>query len=182
MIKQLQLNRVIAIFLFLVFFIHQPVFSQDTLKLTRTRLLLTHKEKDKTKTIKTGKTITYWLKDSKKSHKGKITAIKESSMIVDGQEIAFEDLSKIRITFTGTKIAGGILSGGGIVISGIGAVLFATLVSEGGLAGPLIAVAVGGSVVGIGLVAILVGAPMIFIGKKFDLEEKWDISATNVPQ
>jgi hypothetical protein len=152
-----------------------------------TILVLTHKEKGKKKHIKSGKNIKYWLNGVDKKRKGKIEHITDSVMEIGDTTIAFSDLRQLRAKSTGLKImqaSGIIVLVPGALFSGFGSYLiyyayaFTDPNNDGCSEGimDIMLVTAGVLLAATGVIVLAVGAiPLVFTGKKFDLE-KWDLT------
>ncbi len=121
-----------------------------------------------------GRKIQFRLKDFEGKYKGRITDISSDSIEIDEVWIPVDRIRSIRIKMRGTTIAGSSLTGLGVVTGGLGTWILVATLKEGGLA-PLVGIIIGAPAIGAGALAIAIGAPMVFIGRKFDLEYQWTL-------
>ncbi|MFC2114399.1 hypothetical protein ACFLRI_03525, partial [Bacteroidota bacterium] len=160
---------------------------------TDTILVFTHKSKKKQKFVKNGKKITYWLVGYGNKNKGRLQHITDSTVVINGNEYLFSDFSKIGVKSTGLRIiqtSGKVVLITGTLVTSLGAYFIyysynysnpnTDECNEACQAGCLL---FGGiALTAAGGVCIIVGAiPLLIAGKKFDLEEKWDMHMEVVP-
>lgn len=179
--------KILFICIFVFSIGHSSLFAQDEI-INDTILLLTHAEKGKTKFIKEGKKIKYWLVEGNEKNKGRLERINDSSLVINGIEYQFTDLTKLRSKSTGLKlvqVSGKVVLVSGAIITSLGAyIIYYASVNvdpNNDCCSDAAALFIGGFFAVVGTITIVVGAiPLLISGKKFDLE-KWDMQMQIVP-
>lgn len=129
--------------------------------------------------ISKGKNIKY-LKVSKKVKlnyeadkiSGEIDSISPQSIFINNEEYHIDKIESINIKFQGTQIAGGIIGGGGLVITGFGTYLILDGLQKQDLGGAF-EVVFGVIVDVIGIPILTIGSALLFIGKKYKKTKGW---------
>jgi len=147
------------------------IFAQQLIDDTKTIKVLVFEniDKGKTKLISQGARIKYKLhSDPKKVYKGTLEDIKDGVMIVDNQEIRFEDCLMIggRVSSQETLI-GGVSAGVGFTSLVLGAALLGTP-------------AFGISLLAGGTVAVVAGIILITKIKRFRTDRGWDVHSGKI--
>jgi hypothetical protein len=153
------------------FFISAPVKAQKLIDDTKVIkvLMFENEHKDKKKMINQTARIKYKLRsDSKHVYKGTLDDIKEGVMVVDGQEVLFNDCSMIAgRVFSEELLIGGVCSGTGLT----------TIIFGAALAGNII---VGGTIVTGGLALLIAGIVMVTKVKRFKLDKGWEVHSAEI--
>ena len=166
-------------FLFFLFlFSPALVLAQEAVESTEV-LVLTNAEKNKTFLIKSAKHVKVWFNQNEKL-KGCIKDISNDSILIDNQLIGINQITKIRINKTGAKIVGGTITFGGLLVTACGIATLASAQSASGCLGPAMATLVGIIITATGGAVVLIGLPILLIGKKFDMSKGWQISTAMV--
>lgn len=142
-------------------------------------LVLTNAKSNKSVKIKSAKRIIIWLDDNVRL-KGRLNDVLNDSVVIDNQIISLSQIKKIRINAIGSKIIGGTFLAGGTLIFGTGTGILLSANSASGCAGPAVATALGVFTMAVGTGVALISVPILFIGKKFDCTQKWQLSTAQV--
>lgn len=151
-----------------------------------TILLLTHKEKGKTKYLVKGKKITHWKKVDGAKNKGRLEGIKENKLLIDGVEYDFEDFKQIRAKSSGLKviqISGKVVMATGTLVTVLGGywIFYGYSIAGSDACGSGILIVFGVLAASVGIASVIIGSiPLLFSGKKFDMD-LWDMEMQLVP-
>lgn len=140
----------------------QPLID-DTRKIPV--LVFENIEKSDTRFIREGGVLKYKLRgDKRKVFSGKLEAISEKSMTINGKEVQFENCSMIagRVR-TDKEMIGGIVAGMGFTAMGIGAGI-AGVTANAGIAS-----------ISTGAVFFSTGMAMMFTQKRFRMDKGWSV-------
>lgn len=145
--------------------------AQELIDDTKTIKVLVFEKMDKgkTKLISQGARIKYKLhSDSKKVYKGTLEDIKEGYMVVDGQEVPFDDCMMIggRVSSQETLI-GGVAAGVGFTSLVLGAALLGT---------PTFGI----SLIAGGTVAVVAGIILITKIRRFRTDKGWEVHSGKI--
>jgi hypothetical protein len=135
------------------------------------QLLLKKKNSHKEKVLTEGKSIRI-ITMEKQTLKGRFEIISDSLLTIAGDTVATNEIQRIRTKSLGGKITGGILSGGGGIITTFGAIIIITTFSAEGLA-PLVGILIGIPLTGVGIVIATTGVLVLSIGKNYR-HTKWN--------
>lgn len=122
-----------------------------------------------------GKKVDYLLHTDENRIKGKINAIKDSSLIINDKEIALNSIYQLggkAASYKVVKIIGGtiMVAGGGLTVVGLSLISSSVNLNDSG--SPLaFVIGIGSTVVGITSI-IIVGVPL-FINKNYDIGFEW---------
>ncbi|PLW92933.1 MAG: hypothetical protein C0592_08245 [Marinilabiliales bacterium] len=146
---------------------------------------LTHKDKpEKVRYIYEGKRMMVIMPDGTK-HKGKLEFLSSADISLNGTEIPCDNIPVIKGQSTGLlmgKIFGGVLIAGGLLFTGAGGAMIISGFAEQSLAG-IILIPFGIVVAAGGVGSTLMGTTILFFtGKKYDLENDWDMEVVKVSE
>jgi hypothetical protein len=132
-------------------------------------LVFEHAAKDKKKLVSQGGRIKYKLRgDSKKLLKGTLDDIKDGIMIIDGEEIRFDDCSMIGGRVSSQEaLIGGITVGASFTGLIVGAALLGNIT-------------LGGTVIAVAAIGIVVGIVLITKYKRFNLDKGWEVHSGQI--
>jgi len=185
--KSLKFNFPFAFTAIFVFLLFNPTFIIAQNVPMDTILLFSHKFKDKQKFVKDHKKISYWVINENNKKKGRIDSIADSFLIIDGNIIPFSQINKIGAKSTGLKIiqvTGKVLLVTGTVVSGFGAylILYGYTIADTDACAAMFYIVYGVLAASIGVPVVIIGAiPLAIVGKRFDLQKKWNMQMQLVP-
>lgn len=149
-------------FFFSAFFVQAQKVVNDTRNIKV--LIFENQRRGITKMISQGALIKYKLNNNKQVKKGILTDVKEGIMVINNEEIAFEDCAMIagRVS-SQQQILGGMALGAGAV-----SLVFSSALLGLGTGATL--VTLGGAVI-----VITIGIVIIMQKKHFNLNKKWEV-------
>jgi len=165
----------VGFLLLILVFQSADLFSQRNIEV----LVLTNSKSNKSVKIRSARRIIIWLDDNVRI-KGRLNDVLNDSIVIDNQLIGINQIKKIRINALGSKIIGGAFLASGTLIFGAGTGVLLSANSASGCAGPAVATALGVFTMTIGTGVALISVPILFIGKKFDCTQKWQLSTAMV--
>lgn len=132
-------------------------------------LVFEHLEKDKKKLVSQGGRIKYKLNsDPKNLRKGHLDDIKENAMVIDGQEVLFQDCAMIAGRVTSEEVLiGGIAMGTGFTTIVVGAASLGNII-------------VGGTIIVGGAAALIAGIILVTKYKRFNLNKGWEVHSGKI--
>lgn len=171
--------RAILTFSLLVLFC-LPAIAQDEGVITdpdvNKVLVIKHRAGEKKdRVLKQGKVVKLFMHGGELVAKGRFT-IDGEFIIINDNAYKMADIDYLRVSPRATKISGGILTGfGGVVVVSGTVVTSRALIDDDAcsLIGGLLLIAVG-------LVPTVIGVPLLFVGKKYDLQHKWEVSTATL--
>jgi hypothetical protein len=134
-------------------------------------LVLKKKMNGKEKIIREGKRIKT-ITNSDRILKGKFEIINDSSLVIKSDTLDVSDIVKIRTKSIASYITGGLLTGGGGLITTLGSLLVSQASSEGFMLA-FFYVVIGLPVIGVGVMTTIGGVLVLTIGKIYT-NKKWD--------
>ena len=146
------------------------VFAQKLIDDTRVIkvLLFVHEQKDLKKMVNQSARIKYKLRNNPKVFIGKLEDIKEGMMVINGQEVLFDDCKMIAgRVFSEEFFAGGVLIGSG----------FTSIVFGAALSGNII---LGGTIIGGGVATLITGLILVAKVRRFNLDKGWEVHSTEI--
>ncbi|MEM7368316.1 MAG: hypothetical protein AAF587_06910 [Bacteroidota bacterium] len=140
---------------------------------------LQHRLKVKSVSFQENKKITVWTKDGKK-FKGKFAIENDSAIRVENQTIQVSDITHLRVPRRSTQIIGAILSIPGAFLTGLGLALLGNYSSNQTNLEGLFSLLFGIMLLLVGGIPLIIGVPLMFLGRKFNFLTKWDMSIKEV--
>lgn len=148
-------------------------------------LLIQHKWKNRVKYMKEGKRVVYWITDDEAKYKGRLDTIKDSSLVIKGQEFKLTDFDKFGGRSTGLKVVklvGGATLASGTLVSGFGIAFIVegyNMTDPEDCCGSVILITMGYVMIIVGVPTMAVGSiPLFFTGRRFDLD-KWELKISH---
>ncbi|PLX03151.1 MAG: hypothetical protein C0594_10870 [Marinilabiliales bacterium] len=173
------MKTTILIFLFSLLII-EIGYAQSERDYSNDFLAIKHQQKQKVKFMKAGKKINFWLYGDDEKHKGKFRVKDENTIVVDSIEFPIENIRKLGGRSTGMQIAkiiGGTVTGAGTIFGGIGILMLRDAKNSNDACGGAIVMMMGYTLAIVGTAAIVIGGiPFVFNNRKYDLENKWELS------
>ena len=131
-------------------------------------LIFKNESKDKIKMISESGKVRYKLRTDNQRYVGKLEKVNESTMIVNGREVRFEDCIYISgRVYSEETIAGGVGAGVGLTTIVLGASLLGNVI-------------VGGTVIAGGATTMGLGLFFLTKPKRFHLDKGWEVYAGKI--
>ena len=131
-------------------------------------LIFKNESKDKIKMISESGKVRYKLRTDNQRYVGKLEKVNDGSMIVNGQEVIFDDCIYISgRVYSEETIAGGVAAGVGLSTVVLGASLLGNVI-------------VGGTVIAGGATAMGLGMFFLTKPKRFHLDKGWEVYAGKI--